>query len=99
MSTTISQAHATDVGIFARFIGDAEGGLPPEVARYFLNLKISDRPNARMHDLSRRNQEDALSPEEKEELLAFGRAGDMLAILKSKSRKVLGVKPRKPNVP
>jgi hypothetical protein len=98
MSSAINQARASEVSIFARFIGDADGELPPEVARYFLGLKISDRDKARMHDLVVRNQEDALSSEEKEELLAFGRAGDMLAILKSKSRKVLGVKPRKPKV-
>jgi hypothetical protein len=47
-----------------------------------------------MHDLAVRNQKDALSPAEKEELSAFGKAGDILSILKSKARRTLGVKPK-----
>lgn len=45
-----------------------------------------------MHDLAVRNQEDALSAAEKEELLALVKAGDLLAILKSKARRTLGIK-------
>ena len=45
-----------------------------------------------MHDLAVRNQRDVLSAVEKEELLAFGRAGDLLSILKSKARRTLGTK-------
>jgi hypothetical protein len=48
-----------------------------------------------MHDLVVRNQGDALSPTEKEELFAFGKAGDLLAILKSKARRTLKIKPMK----
>src|SRR3954468_8039879 len=79
MSTPVNQARASDLSIFARFLGDAQGELPPEVARAYLSLKISERDKARMHDLAVRNRQDVLTPEEKEELLAFGRAGDMLA--------------------
>ena len=49
----------------------------------------------RMHDLAVRNQGDELSPAEKEELFAFGKAGDLLAILKSKARRTLGVKAKR----
>ena len=45
-----------------------------------------------MHDLVVRNQSDSLSPSEKEELAAFGKAGDLLAILKSQARRTLGIK-------
>jgi hypothetical protein len=45
-----------------------------------------------MHDLVVRNQADALTPAEKEEMHAFGKAGDLLAILKSKARRTLGIK-------
>jgi hypothetical protein len=61
------------------------------VARYILDLGFSDRDKARMHDLAVRNQEDALSPVESYELIAFGKAGDLLAILKSKARRKLGI--------
>jgi hypothetical protein len=84
-----------EVTILARILGNERGQLPRDLARYILDLGFSDRDKARMHDLVVRNQGDALTPVEKEELSAFGKAGDLLAILKSKSRRVLGVKPKK----
>ena len=95
MAATAQDAGETEVTILARVLGNERGQLPRELARYILDLSFSDRDQARMHDLVVRNQDDALSPAEKEELLAFGKAGDLLAILKSKSRRVLGVKPKK----
>ena len=65
------------------------------MARYILDLGFSDRDKARMHDLAVRNQDDTLSPAEKEELFAFGKAGDLLSILKSKARRTLGIKPKR----
>ena len=47
-----------------------------------------------MHDLAVRNQDDALSPAEREELVAFGKVGDLLSALKSRARRTLGSKPR-----
>src|SRR3954449_12004755 len=87
------QAHASEneVTILARILGNENGQLPPELARYILDLGFSDRDKARMHDLAVRNQEDALTPEEKEEMFAFGKAGTLLSILKSKARRTLGI--------
>ncbi len=93
MSTT-SHASENEVTILARVLGNEHGQLPAEQARYILNLGFSERDNERMHDLAIRNQDDALSPAEKEELFAFGKAGDLLAILKSRARRTLGVKPK-----
>jgi hypothetical protein len=45
-----------------------------------------------MHDLIVRNQNDELTSAEKDEMFAFGTAGDVLSILKSKARRKLGVK-------
>ena len=45
-----------------------------------------------MHDLAVRNQDDALTPAEKEEMFAFGKATTLLSILKSKARRTLGIK-------
>ena len=67
------------------------GRLSDELARYILDLGFSERDKARMHDLAVRNQGDGLSPAEREELLAFGKAGDLLSILKSKARRTLGI--------
>jgi len=91
MSTT-TRTSENEVSILARVLGNGSGQLPRELARYILTLTFSDRDKARMHDLAVRNQADALMPAEKEELLAFGKVGDVLAILKSKARRALGVK-------
>ena len=78
--------------ILARFLGNGDGQLPKDVARYILDLHVSERDKARMHDLAVRNQDDALTPAEKEEMHAFGKATTLLSILKSKARRTLGIK-------
>lgn len=92
MATTTYQADETEVSILARIFGDESGNISSDLARYILDLRFNDRDQARMHDLVVRNQSDSLSPSEKEELAAFGKAGDLLAILKSRARRTLGVK-------
>jgi hypothetical protein len=92
MSTAPRHARENEVTILARFLGNGDGPLPKDVARYIVNLTISERDKARMHDLAVRNQADALSPEEKEEMFAFAKAGTLLGILKSKARRTLGIK-------
>ena len=95
MAATTQHAGETEVTILARILGNERGQLPRDLARYILDLGFSERDKARMHDLVVRNQDDDLTAAEKEELLAFGKAGDLLAILKSKARRTLGVKPKK----
>lgn len=97
MATTAHQhPEQTEVTILARVLGNERGQLPRELARYILDLGFSDRDKARMHDLVLRNQDGALTPAEQEEMHAYGKAGDLLAILKSKARRTLGIKPTKP---
>jgi hypothetical protein len=95
MNTATTHARENEVTILARVLGNENGELPIEQAHYILGLTFSDRDKARMHDLALRNQDDALTPAEKAELLAFGKAGDLLAILKSRARRTLGIKPKK----
>jgi hypothetical protein len=92
MSTATTHNRETEVTILARILGNENGQLPEDLARYILTLGFSERDKARMHDLVVRNQEDALTPAEKEEMHAFGKAGDLLAILKAKARRTLGIK-------
>ncbi len=95
MSTASTRSTESEVTILARVLGNERGQLPHDLARYIVELGFSDRDKARMHDLAVRNQADALTPAEKDEMFAFGKAGDLLAILKSKARRTLGVKPKK----
>lgn len=94
-TTTANNGNHSEISILARILGNEEGELPPSMARYILTLGFSECDKDRMHDLAVRNQEDALTPAEKEELLAYAKAGTLLSLLKSKARRVLGVKAKK----
>ena len=91
MSTATTRAGENEVAILARILDGEDGRLSPELARYLLDLRLTARDEARMHELAARNQEDDLSPEEKQEMFAFGKAATLLSILKSKARRTLGV--------
>jgi hypothetical protein len=92
MSVSIAPTHANEITILARILGDEQGRLPDNLARYIIDREFSAHDKARMHDLASRNKRDALSPAEKDELLAYGKAGDLLSILKSKARRSLRIK-------
>jgi hypothetical protein len=92
MRTTATKSSGNDVAILARFLGNGDEPLPKNLARYILDLAIGERDKARMHELAVRNQDDALTADEKAEMHAFGRAATVMSILKSKARRTLGVK-------
>jgi hypothetical protein len=95
MSTPANHAPPNEAAIFARVLGNERGALRRDLARYILTLGFSEQDKARMHDLAVRNQEDALSPAEKEELFAYAKAGTLLSILQAKARRALGIKLKK----
>ena len=95
MSTAAVRTGDNEATILARVFDDERGLLPPDLARSILDVEFSERDKARMHELVVRNQNDALTPVEKKEMHYFGKAGDVLAILKSKARRTLGIKPKK----
>jgi hypothetical protein len=92
MSTATRHTRENEATILARILCNEDGLFPDEIARYVLDRKISERDQARMHDLVVRNQNDELTPAEKEEMFAFGKATTLLSILKSKARRTLGIK-------
>ncbi len=92
MAVTAHHAHETEVTILARILGNEGDRLSDDFARYILGHEISERDQARMGDLAQRNQDDALTAAEKEEMFAFGKAATLLSILKSKARRTLGIK-------
>ena len=94
MASKISTDH--EAIILARVLGNDGHELPAHMARYLLDLGFSERDKNRMHDLAVRNQDDALTDDEKEELVAFARTGTVISILKSKARRVLKGHAKKP---
>jgi hypothetical protein len=84
----------TEAAIWARVI-HPNGKLTPIVARAILQLEFSDDDQERMHELSQKAQDGALTAEEQFEIDNFERVGNMLAIWKSQSRKLLKRAPRR----
>jgi hypothetical protein len=80
---------ASEVSILSRLLLNGRGGLTRELAQYFLSVGFTDEDNARMHELAVKNQESQISPEELRELDGYVKAGDLLAILQAKARKLL----------
>jgi hypothetical protein len=72
-SRLTTHGSENEVTILARILGNENGQLPRDIARYVVDLNISERDKARMHDLAVRNQDDDLTPAEKEEMFAFGK--------------------------
>jgi hypothetical protein len=95
MSTTAARTGDNEVTILARVFDNERGLLPRELARSIVDVEFSERDKARMHDLAVRNQDDALSSSEKEELFGFAKAGTLLSILQSKARRTLKIKLKK----
>ena len=92
MNSATTRASENEVTILARILGNENGQFPSDLARYILDLNVTERDKARMHDLAVRNQEDALTPDEKAEMFGFAKTTTLLSILKSKARRTLGIK-------
>jgi hypothetical protein len=86
--STATLSPATEAAIWARVI-HPNGKLEPSVARAILKLEFSTDDRERMHELAQRAQEGELTPEEQFEIDNFERVGNLLAIMKSQSRKLL----------
>jgi hypothetical protein len=94
MSKTETANGASVAAIFARLWDTERGKLSPELARHVLRLVFSAEDRARMHELAVKNQEGQITPAEAEEFDNYVKVGDLLAILQSKSRKLLKVRYR-----
>jgi hypothetical protein len=92
---TLKNSRLDEFTILARLLSNGSGQMTRTIARYLLKLDFTDEERTRMHDLAVRNQDDALSPEEKEEMFAYGRAGTMLEILQAEARLLLKTKSSK----
>ena len=88
MTTKRPELNGCAAAIFAR-IWEGETGLTVPVARHILKLQFRDADEARVHELTERNQKGELSQKEPDELDDFIEVGDLLAIQKSKARKFL----------
>lgn len=82
-------ALASELGVFSRIIRTDRGPMSVKLARYILSLGFDAQDQARMEELSTRNQQGALSAQEQAELMSFVKASHLLALLHSKARQTL----------
>jgi hypothetical protein len=75
MATTTTRNGETEVTILARVFDNDRGQLSRVLARAILHVDFSDRDKARMHELAVRNQDDALSQEQKKSCSRLPRLG------------------------
>jgi hypothetical protein len=79
----------SEIEIFARLIKMDRGDMGRELAHYVLTLGFDEEDQALMRELAERNQEGALSPEDREKLQGYVKVGHLLALLHSKARRSL----------
>lgn len=78
----------TEAAIWTRVI-HPDGEISQEAARTLLKLEFPESDQQRMHELAVKAQEGTLTSEEESAIDNYERVGTMLAILKSKARKIL----------
>jgi uncharacterized protein YnzC (UPF0291/DUF896 family) len=72
--------------IWNRLLRPDHGDMPPEAARFFLHLAFDQQDLDRMHELTVKNQERGLTPEEQDELRTYRQVGLQLDLLRAKAR-------------
>jgi hypothetical protein len=76
--------------IWARLMQSQKSEIPPEVARYLLSVEFGEGDRERMRYLADQSEEGALTPEEEAEFDSYLHVGNLLAVMQSKARVVLG---------
>ena len=79
----------TQADIWGRLIDSEKADLSPAAARAFLALGFKHGDGDRMNYLAARARADRLTDSQRVELQEYLRAGDLLALLKSKARQSL----------
>jgi len=92
--TKTSETAAGEIAILGRVLGNGKE-LTPALARHLLKLGFDEEDTAHINDLAARNQQNALSPSERENLRDYANAGCLLGILHAKARRALKKAARK----
>lgn len=79
----------TQAAIFGRIAGLNAERLSPEVARMIVGLAFDETDVRRMNELAEKNRDATLTDDERDELAEYRRAGDVLALMQSRARRVL----------
>ncbi len=77
----------------ARLIQPEDANLPPEAARALLNIRFDRVDLDRIHELVTKNQDDALTPDEKADLESYLHVSSILDLMHAKARRSLKKRP------
>jgi hypothetical protein len=92
MSSHSAEADLEPV-IWARLIRAQKSAVSPEVAHYLLSIEFGEADRTRMNELADRSEAGTLTQEERAEFDSYLHIGNLLAVMQSKARVVLGWKP------
>jgi hypothetical protein len=93
-ASSAGRQEAAEVAILSRLFLNGDRGVRRDFARHILELGFTEEDKARMHELAIKNQEGEITGDELRELDDYVRAGDLLAILKLRARRLLKAKPK-----
>lgn len=79
--------------IWARLLEAQKRDISPELARYLLSIDFTDSDRERIGYLAERSSSGTLTPDEEAEYDSYLHVANVLAIMQSKARVVLGEKP------
>jgi len=80
---------STDAAILARLIRVEQADLSEEAALALLRLHFDGGDLDRLHELTTKNQDDALTPAERTELESYLRISSFLDLMQAKARRSL----------
>jgi hypothetical protein len=82
-------AASSEASIWTRIIRPEQDDLTEDAARAILRLTFDETDRNRIHELVVKNQDDALTPEEREELENFRHVSYLLDLMHSMARRSL----------
>lgn len=87
MAATLGTNTSTDAAIIARMVHPDEADLTEDAAEAVLKIfRLDQSDQDRMHDLLVKNQGDALTPDEREELESYLRISLLVDLMHAKAR-------------
>ena len=89
MATATNPVSTSETAIMARLIRPDDDSLSAEAAEGLLNIRFESRDLDRMHELTVKNQDDALTPAERAEMDNYRRVSFLLDLMHSKARQSL----------
>ena len=87
MSTVSSSINQVEV--LARSIDRAGAAMSPEVARYFLDLQLSEADRRALDALAEKSRQGSLTPAEQADLDEYRRVGRLVELMKVKAQVAL----------